>query len=104
VRSTQRQLQALKATAASMRASGENSTVAAEVAEVERQIQHLATVLWAQEDYPEIDIQVGKRSYRYNAPGTNEERCQVTWRDFEKAVDRLPPPPPAAAARVPNDF
>ena len=31
-----------------------------------RQVDELATLLWAQEEYPEMDLVVANRSYRYN--------------------------------------
>lgn len=100
-RKMQWELGQLKRRALQLNASGDPH---GELGDVEQQIEHIGTVLWAQEDYPELDLVVGNTTYHYNQPGTNEELGQVTLRDLEKAIDTLPPPPPGGFVRVPQDF
>jgi hypothetical protein len=101
VRQQQVQLQDLKARAQSLKSSGGSAD---ELQDIERQIEDIAILLWAQEDYPEIGICVGNVTYRYNEEGTNEAKGQVTLRDMEKVTDKLPPPPPGCTVLVPGDF
>jgi hypothetical protein len=100
-RKMQWELAQLKRRAQQLNESGDPN---GQLADVELQIEHMGTVLWAQEDYPEFDIVVGNNSYRYNQRGTNEALGQVTLRDLEKVIDTLPPPPPGDVVRVPQDF
>ena len=94
---------AAEAGGAAAEAGGEAER-AKKMADTRRAIEDLSTLLWANEEYPEVDLDFGNRTFRYNEDGTNEALGQVTLRDWEKVHDGVPEAPAGAVARVPEDF